>query len=59
MGTLLVRLVMSFVSVVPSEFYNRAESIKVDKSLIKGNAPPDLQNTFPREGGTLPEATFI
>lgn len=53
------KLNMSFVSVAPSEFYNHAESIKTDKSLIKFNTHPAFEHTFPWERAKIPEPIFI
>lgn len=57
-GDFTCKISISWVSVVPSAFHNRAESIKADKSPIECNTQPDFQHTLPRDGATIPEATF-
>lgn len=58
MGGLHIYIICSLHQLFHWNFYIQAESIIIDKSVIKYNSKPEFHHSFSGEWGKIPKAKF-
>lgn len=58
MGGLYINIICHLHQLFHWGFITKAESIKIDKTLIKFNSKPEFHHSFPGEQAKIPEDKF-